>query len=451
MEENKPLSIWDIIWRTLKSYFDVQMDREGETKVVEEIRSKINFRGANLWVLIFAIFIASLGLNVNSTAVVIGAMLISPLMGPIIGVGLGIGIGDLRLLKNSVKNYLVATGISILTATVYFLITPLTEVSSEILARTSPTLYDVLIALCGGAAGILALSTKDKGNVIPGVAIATALMPPLCSAGYGLAVGQLPYFFGAAYLFFINSVFICLATFLGVKMMKFRRVNELDIAMNNKFRSYAIIVLIVTMIPATFITVDIIKNSILDNNMSRFVREQMSFTGTQILSSEIDKKNKEIHLVAIGQEISQKNKQEAQSRLDEYNLAGYKIGIIQGSQSDSLLNADMKRIQREADQKLLAQASHSQALERQLNEYTELESVSVDVARELNAIYPEVESISIAKVLESQVDTTLSEHKFNAVIKLKDEMLLEEEKRNSLAEWLSIRCKLPSLNLIVAE
>src|SRR5574344_2280191 len=144
-------------------------------------------------------------------------------MGPIIGMGLAIGITDLDLLKRSITTYLVATTISVATATTYFLITPLNEAQSELLARTSPTLYDVLIALCGGAAGIVALSTKGKGNVLPGVAIATALMPPLCTAGYGLGTGNLQYFLGAFYLFFINTVFICFATILGVKMFRFKR------------------------------------------------------------------------------------------------------------------------------------------------------------------------------------------------------------------------------------
>ena len=185
------------------------------------MKSAIVFRGTNLWILMFAILIASLGLNVNSTAVIIGAMLISPLMSPIIGMGLAVGIGDSEMLKQSLKNYGVATLISVLTATLYFFISPLSEARSELLARTSPTLYDVLIAFFGGAAGVLALTTKSKGQVIPGVAIATALMPPLCTAGYGLATAQWAYFFGAFYLFFINTVFIATATFLGVKLLRF--------------------------------------------------------------------------------------------------------------------------------------------------------------------------------------------------------------------------------------
>ena len=194
------------ITERIRVFFNILPDKEDEQEIIAQISSGVSFRGANLWVLIFAIFIASLGLNVNSTAVIIGAMLISPLMGPIIGMGLAVGINDLSLLKRSAKNYGVATLISVLTATVYFLISPLSEAQSELLARTSPTLYDVLIAFCGGAAGIIALCTRGKGNVIPGVAIATALMPPLCTVGYGLSLFNARYIFGALYLFIINSI-----------------------------------------------------------------------------------------------------------------------------------------------------------------------------------------------------------------------------------------------------
>ena len=169
----------------IKSYFNIFPDKDNEKDVITQITDGIDFQGSNLWILIFAVFIASLGLNVNSTAVIIGTMLISPLMGPIIGMGLAIGIADLDLFKESIKNYLVSTFISVVTATIYFTLSPITDAQSELLARTSPTLYDVLIALFGGAAGFLAMSTKGKNNVLPGVAIATALMPPLCTAGYG--------------------------------------------------------------------------------------------------------------------------------------------------------------------------------------------------------------------------------------------------------------------------
>ena len=183
----------------IKGYFRIMADKEDEHEIIDSISKGITFHGANLWVLIFAILIASLGLNVNSTAVIIGAMLISPLMGPIMGVGLSVGLNDFELMKRSLKSFLITTLFSVTTATIFFLVSPVAEGQSELLARTSPTIYDVFIALMGGLAGVTALSTKEKGNVIPGVAIATALMPPLCTAGYGMATGNLIYFLGAFY------------------------------------------------------------------------------------------------------------------------------------------------------------------------------------------------------------------------------------------------------------
>ena len=216
-------------WTKLKSltgnYFALGPYLVTQQEAEASIREGVSFRGTNLIILVLAIFIASLGLNTNSTAVIIGAMLISPLMGPIIGIGLGIGITDFGLLKRSLRNLVVAAIFSMLASSLYFLISPVAEGHSELLARTSPTIYDVLIGFFGGGAGIVAICSKSKGNVIPGVAIATALMPPLCTAGYGLATLQMHYFLGASYLFIINSILICLATFIGVKLFQIGRAH----------------------------------------------------------------------------------------------------------------------------------------------------------------------------------------------------------------------------------
>ena len=203
--------------------FSLAKEKEDFEVVIDGVEKGVSFSGTNLWILVFAIFIASLVLNVNSTAVVIGAMLVSPLMGPIMGLGMGIAINDLQLLKKALANYAFAVGVGLTTSTIFFLLSPLNDASSEILARTSPTIYDVLIAFFGGFAGILAISSRQKGNVIPGVAIATALMPPLCTAGYGLANWNLNYIFGAFYLFVINTVFIALATLITARVLSFPR------------------------------------------------------------------------------------------------------------------------------------------------------------------------------------------------------------------------------------
>src|SRR5574344_823841 len=260
----------------IKAHFVIMQDMEDEQEIVAQITSGVSFRGANLWILIFAIFIASLGLNVNSTAVIIGAMLISPLMGPITGMGLAVGINDFKLLKRSAKNFGIATLISVLTATVYFFITPLGDAQSELLARTAPTLYDVMIALCGGAAGITALCTKGKGNVIPGVAIATALMPPLCTAGFGLASGNILYFLGAFYLFFINTVFITISTYVGVRLMHFPKKQFLKGENEKRARRIVWGLVVVTMIPAAIMTFGIVRRGISDSNVRNFLKNELT-------------------------------------------------------------------------------------------------------------------------------------------------------------------------------
>ena len=288
-----------------KNYFNANHDLESQEQSVAQISNGVSFKGANLWILIFAILIASLGLNINSTAVIIGAMLISPLMGPIIGMGLSIGTNDIELLKRSAQNYLVATLISIITATIYFLLSPYQGTQSELLARTTPTLYDVLIAFIGGGAGILALCIRDKGNVLPGVAIATALMPPLCTAGYGLAYGYWAFFAGAFFLYFINTVFIALGTFIGIKLMKFRPKTFLDDKRSKVVRRTIIAIVVLTMIPAGIMTWRIMRQSLFNSQISTFIHENLQWEGSQIVANSVDK-DSTIRVVAVGRALSKK-------------------------------------------------------------------------------------------------------------------------------------------------
>ena len=267
--------------------FDVRQEKEDEKETIESIKKGVEFKGTNLWVLIFATFVASLGLNTNSTAVIIGAMLISPLMGPIMGFGLGLGISDFGLIKQSFRNFLTATIFSVITSTLFFLISPISEAQSELLARTQPTVYDVLIAFFGGLAGIVASSTKSKGNVIPGVAIATALMPPLCTAGFGLASGNLYYFFGAFYLFFINSVFISLATYLVVRLLKYPKKVFLDKQREKKVTRYVGAIVLFTIVPSVYLSYNLIRSSYFYNRVHEFVVSELAFPNTQILNKTV--------------------------------------------------------------------------------------------------------------------------------------------------------------------
>ncbi len=271
--KDKPKSGFEI-FAFFKEIFSIK-DGTDRKKTIEAIQNEIAFKGRAIWILIASIFIASLGLNLNATAVVIGAMLISPLMGPILGVGLSIGTNDWQTLKRSLKFFIISVVVSILTSTLYFLLSPLKESSSELLARTQPTLLDVLIAIFGGMAGIIALSGKEKSNVIPGVAIATALMPPLCTAGYGLATFQIKFFTGALYLFFINSVFISLTTFVAVKYLRFPKMNYISPKREQKIRLYILIFVVIIILPSAKIFWDVIKESEFEIRAENFIKENL--------------------------------------------------------------------------------------------------------------------------------------------------------------------------------
>ena len=263
----------DYLRRTVRYYANIY-DHIDTEDAAQRIKSGIWFRGPNVWILAFSIVIASAGLNVNSTAVIIGAMLISPLMGPIIGLGLALGTNDLDLLKLAAKNLLVMVAISLVASTLFFLLSPLELINpTELAARTRPTIYDVLIALFGGLAGILENSRKERGTVIAGVAIATALMPPLCTAGYGLSCLRLQYFFGAMYLFIINTVFITLATYVMVKYLRFKTASGIDPVVAKRRNNTITAIIAVVVIPSIISAIGMIKDNNFERNVEAFVRD----------------------------------------------------------------------------------------------------------------------------------------------------------------------------------
>ncbi|MBQ6237374.1 MAG: DUF389 domain-containing protein [Bacteroidales bacterium] len=442
------------ILQHLKQYFNLRPHKEDESEIIDQINSGITFRGGNLWVLIFAILIASLGLNVNSTAVIIGAMLISPLMGPIIGMGFALGTNDLDMLKRAAKNYAISTLISILTATLYWFLTPLSDAQSELLARTSPTLYDVLIAFCGGAAGIIALCTKGKSNVIPGVAIATALMPPLCTAGFGLGTGHIMYFLGAFYLFFINTVFICLATLGGVKLMHFKKKVFLTPERERRVRQIVTTVVVVTMIPAAIVTANIVKKSIFDSNVSRFVKNELSQTGTQVISTDVDKENLTLRVVAVGREFGDAAIRQAESQMGNYSLDKYRLTIIQGAQSDSilLLNNKLSQISasREEEHRRMQELSQQVGqYESRLAEYARLETINSEIASELPILFPAIESISLSR--QSGETDGKQPDIVSAYVEPKKGKFVHPDDARRLRQWLKARTEADSIALFVAR
>ena len=438
----------------IEKYLDLNKNKEDEQLTVETIRNGVEFKGANLWILIFATFIASLGLNVNSTAVIIGAMLISPLMGPIMGVGLAIGQNDFELLKRSLKNYLVATLFSVITATLYFSFTPLNEVQSELLARTSPTIYDVFIALFGGMAGIVALSTKEKGNVIPGVAIATALMPPLCTAGFGLATGNLLYFLGAFYLYFINSVFISLATVIGVRVMHFQLKAFVDKEREKMVKRYIVLIALGTMIPAVYLTYGIVKETFYQSAANHFISKEMDFPETQVLDRKISYDTKEIRVVLIGKEVPEDRIVEARSKLKDYKLNNTKLVVFQGVNNSTadisnIRSMVMEDFYRNSEKELASQKQKIDSLEKIVQLHKETGMADMKIASEMKVLFPAVNTLAMTQTLKLNIEAVQTDTVTYVILGCEKAPSAIEKKK--MSEWLKTRTGAKKLKLIVEE
>ena len=438
----------------LTRHFDLRQEKEDEEETIESLKKGVEFRGTNLWVLIFAIFLASLGLNTNSTAVIIGAMLISPLMGPIMGFGLGLGIADFDLVKRSLRNYLTATLFSVVTATIYFLISPISEAQSELLARTSPTIYDVLIAFFGGLAGIVAGSTKSKGNVIPGVAIATALMPPLCTAGFGLATGNLSYFLGAFYLYFINTVFISLSTYIVVRVLKYPNKEFLDKKRALVVRRYMMIIVTCTIIPSLYLTYRVLRNTVFDEQVKSFVNKELDFPNTQVLSRTVavdTAGRKALNVVLLGDEVPDMMIETARARMRDYGLGGIGLNIQQGFGSDvdinELKSVLMKDLYKNNEELIQAQAVQIDSLKHTVDRYRRASHLALSLTPELRVLYPQVERLActptiIANTVQDKPDTVLLVY-----VKIKNALTPDEQRK--LSQWMAARTEEKNIKLII--
>lgn len=438
----------------LSRHFDLRQEKEDEEETIESLKKGVEFRGTNLWVLIFAIFLASLGLNTNSTAVIIGAMLISPLMGPIMGFGLGLGITDFDLVKRSLRSYLTATLFSVVTATIYFLISPISEAQSELLARTSPTIYDVLIAFFGGLAGIVAGSTKSKGNVIPGVAIATALMPPLCTAGFGLATGNLSYFLGAFYLYFINTVFISLSTYIVVRVLKYPNKEFLDKKSAMVVRRYMMIIVTCTIIPSLYLTYRVLRNTVFDEQVRSFVNKELDFPNTQVLSRTVavdTAGRKALNVVLLGDEVPDMMIETARARMRDYGLGGIGLNIQQGFGSDvdinELKSVLMKDLYKNNEELIQAQAVQIDSLKHTVDRYRRASHLALSLTPELRVLYPQVERLActptiIANTVQDKPDTVLLVY-----VKVKNALTPDEQRK--LSQWMAARTEEKNIKLII--
>lgn len=424
--------------------FNLQEDKAEESDIIASIRKNVEFRGANLWALIFAIFIASIGLNVNSTAVIIGAMLISPIMGPVMGIGLGMGINDLGLVKKGGKNLLVATVIAIITSTIYFSVTPLHEAQSELLARTSPSTWDVFIAFFGGLAGMVAASRKEKNNVIPGVAIATALMPPLCTAGFGLAMGNWYFVLGAIYLYFINSVFIAIATFLMAKYLKMpKKVFETPGA-EKKVARYVIIIVVITIIPSIYMAYRIVNKSIFENSARKFVEEQFHFDNTQVVSKTFKyaDDHKSIDLLLIGSILDKPEIDSLKHKLSKYRLGNVNLVIHQGLNASHQL--DFSQIKASILEDVFDKNKTDTIAPAPVKKTPVVDSM---VVMEMKILYPTIKTFGVTKLAVRTADSLHVDTQRIALARFSKPLAKTDIAK--LERWLRQRYHSSSLQLIV--
>jgi uncharacterized hydrophobic protein (TIGR00271 family) len=447
--------IQTFIYRAIVSIqhrFSLKEDKAEDSQIDEGLRAGVELKGTNLWVLMFAILIASVGLNVNSTAVVIGAMLISPLMGPIMGVGYGVGIYDSQLIKKSFRNLGIATLISLLVSTLYFLLTPLSNAQSELLARTTPSIWDVLIAFFGGLAGIIGATRSKNTNIIAGVAIATALMPPLCTAGYGLANGNWHYFFGAFYLYSINCVFIAFSSILIIWFLKIKHKQFVDDATELKVKRVLTTVVLLTLLPSVYLAVKLVKDEVFVSVANTFINNELNFPQAHIAERMVSARKKQIEVTLIGDLISEEKLKVIEARLAQYNLSQTTLLVHQSKQQTVDVTALKSNIVSELYKDNLYALEEKNNIIQQLNDQLkQRDAIKADwesVSAELNAQYPQIREVMLSKATPWRVGEGISGQTL-IVVNIKAASKLTNSEKYKITNWLKLRVKTDQIALIV--
>lgn len=370
----------------LLEYLNIDSEIEDFEKIHQNIEKDLIFKGTNLWILVFAIVVASVGLNINSTAVIIGAMLISPLMGPINGLGYSIATYNFQLFRKAFKNFGFAVGAGLLASTAYFAMSPVSTAHSELLARTSPTIYDVIIALFGGLAGIVAISSRQKGNVIPGVAIATALMPPLCTAGYGLATAQFNFFFGALYLFTINTVFIGISATVVSQLLKFPITTIVEPKHKKSVNRWITVVIIITIIPSIYFGYQMVEKERFLESAKQFTRNLDVLEGSYLLRQEINPERKIVTLTFGGNLLTAEQKKYITDKANQHLIDSSSLKILQGFSINNIdANNETEELKNEINRLKIHLIKQQDSLQANKN-------LGQQLYNELNAIYPEIAS-----------------------------------------------------------
>lgn len=418
--------------------FKLGKEQEEYDVVHTEIEKGVVFRGTNLIILICAILVASIGLNMNSTAVIIGAMLISPLMGPINGIGYSIATYDFILFKSALRNLLFAIIVSLLTSALYFFISPVNTAHSELLARTSPTIYDVLIALSGGVAGMLAINSKLKGNVVPGVAIATALMPPICTAGYGLATLQFNFLFGALYLFTINTVFIAVAAMGIAQLLRFPIRTIVDEKKARQVNQLIWFVLSIVTIPSIIFGYQLVKEEEFIKNAKNFVKKVSVQEKSFLLDHNINSQVRSIRLIYSGYGVSKETKKKILNiAAGSYQLDTTKINITNGTDV-SILEQQKQKMQSETDilnNQIAAISFSLQQKQQQIDSIQNIPTIGKVLLEEIKTLYPEIINCAYSQT-HIYPDTTL-----RMVVVLSSKKYINKKNKAKIEAWTKERLK----------
>lgn len=419
--------------RSLLRVLKLNTELEDYSLVEESIERGIVFRGTNLWILIFAIVVASVGLNMNSTAVIIGAMLISPLMGPINGIGYSVATYNIDLLKRSLKNFGFAVAASIAASFLYFTLSPVSTAQSELLARTSPTIYDVIIALFGGFAGIVAMCSKQKGNVIPGVAIATALMPPLCTVGYGLATGNPSYFIGAFYLFTINTVFIALASMIVTQVLKFP-VQPFITDRFKKMTKYVLwIVIAVTVLPSLYLGYTLVQKERFSERAKLYVENVAVVNENFLLRHDVDAGKRIIRLTYGGNSLNDIDKAAIRKRAHDFGIEQAEIYIEQGLKLNDFATELSERDRLKSELSRLSTVIRSK--DSKIDSLERIPDLGKNLYAEASKIFPYIRSASYAKTLIF-ADTT---SRAVSLVRFDVSDSLSAVDREKLRNWAAVR------------
>ncbi len=440
--QNKDLSLATKVRRVMRERFSLSDDKAEDSEIEARIRDGVELRGATPWILIFAIFVASVGLNVNSTAVIIGAMLISPLMGPIMGAGLGVAVYDFDLVKRSLTNLGIATLISLLVSALYFSLTPLQQTQSELLARTSPTIWDVLIALFGGLAGIVGITRKEKSNVIPGVAIATALMPPVCTAGFGIATGQWRFAGGALYLYAINCVFISLATVVGIRALRLKRHGFANQKTEKRVKATLLTLALITSVPSGYLAIDLVRQEVFRSKAQEFVDREFIFEESQLVDTKIDPDKRIIDLSILGEPIGSETLRNIEARLAGANLEGTRIVLHQAGENrvdvTALKSSLLSDLLRESQETVKRRDAQVQNLKTELAARDAILGQAVDVTVELRQLYPETIKVMVA---DGVTVTENGDRQKVTFVNVTTRVALPTNSRQRIADWFKVRLK----------